>query len=272
MAVTKKDLEKMETNMKNFFREINTTSKNEIMSEIRNLQDSLADMDITVKENKDNLTLLEARVLALETQEIGKKEEIEKLTNEINDAEQHQRNFSVRIQGLAVPKDLKGESFLNHIYEKAIKPALDFAKIKGELDTVPERDKVIEYGHVLPSKKPRSGPPIIIVRFMSRVYLMKVLHFSYPALNPFDASDHGWVIPPEYNLLDPGQGVQQLSKIQINGDLTYQNAKLLKTLRDKAKMKDGITKAWRSYNGKIKYTLNNHAKDTKVVNSLFQEI
>ena len=76
----------METNMKNFFREINTTSKNEIMSEIRNLQDSLADMDITVKENKDNLTLLEARVLTLDTQEKGKKEEIEKLTNEMQNS------------------------------------------------------------------------------------------------------------------------------------------------------------------------------------------
>jgi hypothetical protein len=41
------------------------------------------------KENKENLTLLEARVLALETQEIVKKEEVEKLTNEINDKEQH---------------------------------------------------------------------------------------------------------------------------------------------------------------------------------------
>ena len=105
----------------------------------------LADMDTTVKENKNNLTLLEARVLTLDTQEIGKKEEIEKLTNEINNAEQHQRNFSVGIQGLVVPRDLNGESFLNHIYEKAIKLALDIAKIKGELDTAPERDKVIEY-------------------------------------------------------------------------------------------------------------------------------
>ena len=273
MAVTKSDLNNMKEELKQFMKE----SNKEIMTEIRQLQTSLGDMDLTVQANKENISLLEERVLSLEEQNSMKDDRIKEMMDEVNDIQQHQRNFSVRIKGLDVPKGHKGDQFLQYIYSHAIKPALEFAKLKGELMNVPEYDKVLEYGHILPSRPNPSGsrqapagPPIIIVRFLSRTYLAKVLRFSYPALNPADAAKHKWDIPAEYNL--PDYLANLLANIQINGDLTKRNAELLGSLRREAKKKDRIHKAWRTANGKIMYSRDPDNKNTTVVRSLFQKI
>ena len=76
--------------------------KNHILGEIRSMQKTIEDLDATVKENKDEIKSLIDRTKALETQ---KNDKIKELTDEINDTQQHQRKFSIRIKGLHVPKE-----------------------------------------------------------------------------------------------------------------------------------------------------------------------
>ena len=87
------------------------------------------------------------------------------------------------------------------MYTQAIQPALELAKLKGELSQVPEYDKVIEHGHILPSRSSPAGsilsqtdPPLIILSFLSIPTWAKVIKYSYP----LNAAKHKWFIPKEY--------------------------------------------------------------------------
>ena len=66
------------------------------------MQKSIEDQDSTVKENKDEIKSLMDRAKTLETQNTQKDDKIKELTDEINNTQQHQRNFSIRIKGLHV--------------------------------------------------------------------------------------------------------------------------------------------------------------------------
>ena len=79
-------------------------------------QKSIEDLDSTVKENKDEIKSLMDRTKALETQNIQKDDKIKELTDEINNTQQHQRNFSICIKGLHVPKKKKDEEFLKYVF------------------------------------------------------------------------------------------------------------------------------------------------------------
>ena len=248
----------------------------DILGEIRSMQKSIEDLDATVKENKDEIKSLMDRTQAIETQNTQKDNKIKELTDEINDTQQHQRNFSIRIKGLHVPKEYKDEEFLKYVYTQAIQPTLEFAKLKGEISQVPEFDKVIEHGHILParpspagSRRSQTGPPLIILRFLSRPIRAKVIKYSYPALNPVDAAKHKWFIPKEYRLSNEKNN--QKGNIQINGDLTRRNSELLAALRVEAKKKDKVHKVWTTLNGKIMYASDPESKNTKIMNSLFQK-
>ena len=79
--------------------------KNHILGEIQSIQKSIEDLDASVKENKDEIKSLMDRTQALETQYTLKDNKIKELTDKINDTQQHQRNFSIHIKGLHVPKE-----------------------------------------------------------------------------------------------------------------------------------------------------------------------
>ena len=64
------------------------------------MQKSIEDLDSTVKENKYDIKSLMDRTKALETQNTQKDDKIKELTDEINNTQQHQRKFSIRIKGL----------------------------------------------------------------------------------------------------------------------------------------------------------------------------
>ena len=60
------------------------------------MQKSIEDVDSTVKENKDDIKSLMDRTKALEIQNTQTDDKIKELTDEINNTQQHQRNFSIR--------------------------------------------------------------------------------------------------------------------------------------------------------------------------------
>ena len=87
--------------------------------------------------------------------------------------QQHQRNFSIRIKGLHVPKEYQNEAFLKYVYTQLIQPTLEFVKLKRELSLVPEYVKYIEHGNFFSScsspagsRRSQTGPPVIILRFL----------------------------------------------------------------------------------------------------------
>ena len=249
--------------------------KNHILGEIQSIQKSIEDLDASVKENKDEIKSLMDRTQALETQNTQKDNKIKELTDEINDTQQHQRNISIRVKGLHIPKEYKDEEFLKYVYTQAIRPTLEFAKLKGEISQVPEYDKVIEHGHVLPSRsspagsRPRfsqTGQPLIILRFLSRPIRTKVIKFSYLALNPLDAAKHKWFIPKDYRLSN--EKINKRGSIQIND---IRNSELMAALRVEAKKKEVVHKVWTTLNGKIMYASDPKRKNTKIMNSLFQK-
>ena len=61
--------------------------------------------DATVKENKDDIKSLMDRTQSLETQNTQKNDKIKELKDKINNMQQHQRNFSIRIKGFLVLKE-----------------------------------------------------------------------------------------------------------------------------------------------------------------------
>ena len=287
MSISKADLSKLKDEIVSSLKdELKITIKEEvkdamrelkhhILGEIRSIQKSIEDLDATVKENKDEIKSLMKRTKALETQNTQKENKIKELTDEINDTQQHQRNFSIRIKGLHVPKEYKDEEFLKYVYTQAIQPSLEFAKLKGEISQVPEYDKVIEHGHVLPSRsspagsRPRfsqTGQPLIILRFLSRPIRTKVIKFSYLALNPLDAAKHKWFIPKDYRLSN--EKINKRGSIQIND---IRNSELMAALRVEAKKKEVVHKVWTTLNGKIMYASDPERKNTKIMNSLFQK-
>ena len=162
----------------------------------------------------------------------------------------------------------------NSFFTQAIQPTLEFAKLKGELSQVPEYEKVIEHGHIRPSRpspagsrRSQTGPPLIILRFLLRTIRAKVIKYNYPALNPLNAAKHKWFIPKKYRLSNEKNN--QRGNILINGDLNRRNSELLAALRVEGKKKDKVYKFWTTLNGKIMYARDPESKNTKIMNSLF---
>ena len=100
----------------------------------------------------------------------------------MNNREKHQCNSSIRIFGLEInDSDAKDPiSTSGVIYNKLLKPVLELAVKDETLDKIPNMLELIEYAHVLPSRKiPSTGKKIspIICRFQSR--LMRSIIFRY---------------------------------------------------------------------------------------------
>ena len=106
--------------------------------------------------------------------------DVEKISTEINNREQHHCNSSIRIFGLEInDSDAKDPiSTSGVIYNKLLKPILELTVNDETLEKIPNMLELIEYAHVLPSCKiPITGKKIspIICRFQSR--LMKSIIF-----------------------------------------------------------------------------------------------
>ncbi len=128
----------------------------ELVSKVTNLETLLK----ASKEKCDGLTT------ALE----AKDKQVDALLLKLNAVEQHNRSWSVRINGV----HLTGEEETNvrtvkeKIYEAVLKPILEGAREMGDLDEVPDAHSLIEHAHVLPAKDNAIKP--IIARFTYREY------------------------------------------------------------------------------------------------------
>jgi hypothetical protein len=140
MSLTKKDLEDLVKGYKVDLANINIK------------------LDALLSENADLKKLIAAR-----------DEEIEGLKLHVNDLEQHNRSWSVRILGLPLTPTEEKSSLLvrDKVYSSVIRPILEGAVKEGDLQHVPPKaNDVIEMAHPLRAKDGAIKP--IIVHFFAR--------------------------------------------------------------------------------------------------------
>jgi hypothetical protein len=92
------------------------------------------------------------------------------LEQKINNLEQYNRAWSVRITNLPVTSDEEKDpiAMRDKVYQLAFRPILDGALNVGDISSIPSAAELLEIAHVLPSKPGTHKP--IIARFRDRVF------------------------------------------------------------------------------------------------------
>ena len=204
------------------------------------------------------------------------KSDINKCKISLNDREQYARNWSVRINGLSVPRDLIQKygvdgGCLRHIYDKVIKPTLicstpekvaelnlnSGTQLEPQIDFVPSLFSVLENAHFLggPTKSKKSKglllPPAIICRFKSRYFRNLFLRLKRNHMPlPSDA--------------EVARGISYYS---VTPDLTRDNHLLLTNLK-----RDSRVKAAWSIDGHIRFCLLSNDKIKYQVNDVYRSV
>jgi hypothetical protein len=134
------------------------------------------DLEDLVKGYKVDLANINAKLDTLLTENAALKkmvadrdEEIEGLKLHVNELEQHNRSWSVRVLGLPLTAAEEKSSLLvrEKVYDAVFRPILEGAVREGDLQQVPSKaNEVIEMAHPLRAKDGAIKP--IIVRFFAR--------------------------------------------------------------------------------------------------------
>ena len=174
---------------------------------------AIGDVKKDTGEIKLRLTDIEAAVKNNSTKVDEHELKLSKLSDALNDREQHSRNSSIRIFGMKVDPDTARDaiSTAKAVYDDVLKVILDAAVEAGDLRVVPRWFELIEHCHCLKDIKNEGKPPII-VRFQSRLIRYLIFKFKKSVLTNAD---------------------NDLSHISIVEDLTTMNYKKLKELRSK---------------------------------------
>jgi hypothetical protein len=147
MALSKKDLEEIVKSLRGEFSLITTK-----------LTKMEAQLDTIVAENKELKTMVAERDA-----------EIRSLKAHLNNIEQYNRSWSVRILGLPLsPDEEKSPDIVKHkVFTNVILPILEGAAAAGDLREIPPNaDRVLERAHVLRAKEGSTKP--VIARFYAR--------------------------------------------------------------------------------------------------------
>lgn len=96
-------------------------------------------------------------------------EEILELRDNLNEREQYARSWSMRALNIKVPVDEETDTRLvmTILYDSLLHPILEGARAKGEIQSVPSCEALLETAHVLPGK---AGSKPVIARFYSRYW------------------------------------------------------------------------------------------------------
>jgi hypothetical protein len=173
MSLTKKDLEDLVKGYKVDLANINT-KLDTLLSENAALKKLVADRD----------------------------QEIEGLKLHVNELEQHNRSWSVRILGLPLTTTEEKSSLLvrEKVYETVIRPILEGAVQEGDLQQVPPKaNDVIEMAHPLRAKDGAIKP--IIVRFFARE--TRALIFRYKKASRLTALPKAVTVTPSSRTSPP---------------------------------------------------------------------
>ncbi len=113
-----------------------------------------------------------------------KDRQIDSLTLKLNAIEQHNRGWSVRINGveLSSEEEKNTRAVKNKIFNEVLLPILAGAVQCGDLEDIPPIDSVLEHAHILPAKDRQTKP--IIQRFSIREFnSIQLFIFSISSLS-----------------------------------------------------------------------------------------
>ena len=129
--------------------------------------DALNGLPATVTRLEAMLEASTARTAALHEALVHKDREISALQLKLNAIEQHNRSWSIRINGMEVSKEVEKspDAMKQFVFSNLLQPILAGAVKSGDLLDVPPAIQLLETVHVLPAK---DGIKPILARFLLR--------------------------------------------------------------------------------------------------------
>ena len=187
-----------------------------------------------------------AATKALKEEVAVKDKVISSMKLKLNSLEQHNRKWSIRVNNVVIPDDEASDPIrvMHHTYQQALLPILQGALQKGDIDSLPGFDELIETAHILPGKDSNRPKPII-ARFYSRNLRAAVFRHKkeFAPKSISSANSRSYL------------------KFPIFEDLTGDTFSCVKALSD-----DQRTGAVWTINGVIRYKLNGETTVRKVTN------
>jgi hypothetical protein len=213
---------------------------------IKDLHQSLQLLISSVTNLTTKVEAVEQKLIAMEQLQ-NKVNYLEKdvinIKTTLNNVDQDARACMIRVSGLSVSDadmDQHGyeKAVIKRVYERIVKPILNFAKNNGIIDSVPTMLNVIEQGFIASKgfidKQGRTQPPILAVRFTNRFLRNTVLRLRRENMpSPSDA--------------EKAMGV---TRYYINEDLTPDVARKANELRG-----SGLVERVWTVDGKIRFVL-----------------
>lgn len=150
-------------------------SVEEMFADITSQLTNLTPLVDSVKNLTDKVTALEKLVTDTQTEnkklleDIAERDRtIDSLKEQLSDATQYQRQWSIRVVGLPIPDADKHNNFKvkQVLYRNLLLPILEGAAAQGDLSDVPQCDQLLERAHILPSAP--NKPMTVIARFFNR--------------------------------------------------------------------------------------------------------
>ena len=190
-----------------------------------------------------------------------KDSEICSLKHKLNEVEQYQRSWSIRVLNIPIPEDEASDNtkVMAHLFTKVLVPILKGAMERELLTSVPPVEKLLETAHILPSKSEKCPP--IIARFYTRNIRSLIFQLK---------KDFAPRLPPQKQqprVAQPGTKVS-LGKFAfpIYEDLTRANFSMMRELSDH----EDVLSCW-SVAGSLRFRLKNETVVRKV-KSVFDSV
>lgn len=195
----------------------------------------------------ETMEKLQSDVAILQSSNFKLAKEIEDLKRRDNEREQYLRASSIRVFGLQIPEKDKNNPIkvMQTLHNNLLKPILDLAVQKAEIEEVPTVYDLLETAHILPSSKGSSTP--VIARFKSRPFRALVFKHKKTYFESLRAS-------------------RSAPKISISEDLT----KLTYSKIQKLKSDPDIERCW-TINGVIRYCTKKDPDTIRVLRSPLDE-
>ena len=175
------------------------------------------------------------------------------LKSALNDRDQSTKAKNLRLLGFPVEADEKatdgGKSFGRRIFNSVLKPILEAAVAKGDLDTLPACSDVIEKAFRIGKPVHGKPPPPILLIFVSAAARLAILR-NKKGNTPAPSS------------AERDRGVKFYILVE---DLTHTNHRFLVHL----KAHDKALNAW-TIEGRIRFTTHAEPKEIKKVKSVFE--
>lgn len=230
-----------------------------VSSQLSTTNDKLQETNTRLDMQEERFDRLEAMFAASQRENVQLKEqlltkdsEIRSLKQHINDVEQHNRSYSMRIFNLPLDGDANDPAnVMNQVYANVLLPILRGAVTRNRLVSIPDVEQLLETAHILPGKDNKPRP--IICRFFNR--RLKTLIFQLK-------KDFAPRSPPQPASNRPGRFLYAIYE-----DLTRDTLHLMRALNSH----EAVQSCW-AVGGQLRYRLADSEDTIRRVVSVYDHI